>query len=78
MPLKTSVAVIASLSEVALKMVSEVVATSWCSSAKAWLAKTKLAPKRTDAAQKNIYELKNVVVRVKIFLVSYQLFSLSN
>ena len=49
-PLKISAAITASLSEVARKVASEVVATSWCSSAKAWPAKTKLAPKRTDAA----------------------------
>ena len=49
-PLKISAAVTASLSEVARKVASEGVETSWRSSAKAWPAKTKLAPKRTDAA----------------------------
>ena len=49
-PLKISAAVTASLSEIARKEASEGVETSWCSSAKACPAKTKLAPKRTDAA----------------------------
>ena len=66
-PLKISVAVIASLSEVARKMVSEVVATSWCSSAKAWLAKTKLSPKRTDAAPKEYLRIEKRCCSCKNF-----------
>ena len=66
-PLKISAAVKASLSEVTRKVASEVVAASWCSSAKAWPAKTKLAPKRTDAAPKEYLRIEKRCCSCKNF-----------